>query len=482
MGEVSHRRWLRLAPPVSSNGLVNIAFCLASAEVFFIYRNFRMPDATLGSMSSPLFGSFVAVIVAVAMCFAMLALYMGFQIRVEEQSHLKVAALCSSLAPLGQLVVTRLLDQGWAYLPCIVITSIGCACFLPEMVKMLASTGVTNTVKCSIACCIVLLVAAPVSSIVPFEVFILIMCIFPAAIARCVSLWRTVALPLSEPKGEGQRLPWILLGTIFVASVMEGVVAGVDELEMTAGVKMVVFSAAYVGSALLMFATLLRFRVNFNGALYRQCIPLMAAGLAIFALEGALALNIGTLVFLVGRQLFVAVTLALVVYLVKYLGADYYLLSLGAAIGATLGSFVGSLLFNFVVESKAALAVDEILPGWFVALVVLVVLVASMYLMNASNVKTRWGMTAIDDSDERVGLTLEQSCRALGDQHNLTKRERELFALMARGKNRQAIAEQLFISEGTVKVHTRNIYQKMGIHSRQDLINLVEKTEESIKE
>ena len=54
--------------------------------------------------------------------------------------------------------------------------------------------------------------------------------------------------------------------------------------------------------------------------------------------------------------------------------------------------------------------------------------------------------------------------------------------LLARGKDKQAIAEKLFISEGTVKVHARNIYQKLGIHSKQELIRLVESTEESIRE
>jgi DNA-binding NarL/FixJ family response regulator len=102
--------------------------------------------------------------------------------------------------------------------------------------------------------------------------------------------------------------------------------------------------------------------------------------------------------------------------------------------------------------------------------------------MDASNTQTRWGMIAIDDSQESVGLTLAQSCQELASQHALTKRETEIAEQLVRGRDRHAIAERLFISEGTVKVHTCNIYQKLGIHSKQELIAMVEKIEESFKE
>jgi two-component system response regulator NreC len=52
----------------------------------------------------------------------------------------------------------------------------------------------------------------------------------------------------------------------------------------------------------------------------------------------------------------------------------------------------------------------------------------------------------------------------------LTRREREILALVASGLTNQQIADQLFISPRTVDTHRTNIMQKLGIH---DLANLV---------
>jgi two-component system response regulator NreC len=53
---------------------------------------------------------------------------------------------------------------------------------------------------------------------------------------------------------------------------------------------------------------------------------------------------------------------------------------------------------------------------------------------------------------------------------SLTRREREILALVANGLTNQQIADQLFISPRTVDTHRTNIMQKLEIH---DLANLV---------
>lgn len=58
--------------------------------------------------------------------------------------------------------------------------------------------------------------------------------------------------------------------------------------------------------------------------------------------------------------------------------------------------------------------------------------------------------------------------------NRLTNREREVFALLARGHSITYIAEQLFISESTVRTHVKHIYAKLGVHSREELFALVD--------
>ena len=52
----------------------------------------------------------------------------------------------------------------------------------------------------------------------------------------------------------------------------------------------------------------------------------------------------------------------------------------------------------------------------------------------------------------------------------LSKRELEVLQLLAEGLTNSEIAARLFLSLNTVKVHTRNIYGKLDVHSRTQAI------------
>jgi DNA-binding NarL/FixJ family response regulator len=52
----------------------------------------------------------------------------------------------------------------------------------------------------------------------------------------------------------------------------------------------------------------------------------------------------------------------------------------------------------------------------------------------------------------------------------LTPREIEIVEMMAEGLRNRAIGERLGISEGTVKVHLHNVYEKLGVDSRLELV------------
>lgn len=52
------------------------------------------------------------------------------------------------------------------------------------------------------------------------------------------------------------------------------------------------------------------------------------------------------------------------------------------------------------------------------------------------------------------------------DLHGLTGRELEVLRLVAAGKSNHAIAEDLVISDHTVRRHLQNIFRKLGMSSR----------------
>jgi DNA-binding NarL/FixJ family response regulator len=57
-----------------------------------------------------------------------------------------------------------------------------------------------------------------------------------------------------------------------------------------------------------------------------------------------------------------------------------------------------------------------------------------------------------------------------GAAETLTPRELEIVRMVAQGLRNKAIAERLSISEGTVKVHLHNIYEKLGVDGRLELV------------
>ncbi len=55
----------------------------------------------------------------------------------------------------------------------------------------------------------------------------------------------------------------------------------------------------------------------------------------------------------------------------------------------------------------------------------------------------------------------------------LTKRELQVYELVAVGMSRKDIAQRLFVSPDTVHFHTQNIFAKLHIHNRADIIRNV---------
>lgn len=69
---------------------------------------------------------------------------------------------------------------------------------------------------------------------------------------------------------------------------------------------------------------------------------------------------------------------------------------------------------------------------------------------------------------------IDDRCTVVAERYSLTLREREVCALMVRERSLQSIADETGITLNTVKTHALHIYQKTGVHSREELFKLIE--------
>jgi DNA-binding NarL/FixJ family response regulator len=71
--------------------------------------------------------------------------------------------------------------------------------------------------------------------------------------------------------------------------------------------------------------------------------------------------------------------------------------------------------------------------------------------------------------DDITDLRLQR----IAESAHLTRREKDVFHLLAIGHGRQYICERLVVSEGTARTHIKHIYRKLDVHSKEKLLKLI---------
>ncbi len=70
--------------------------------------------------------------------------------------------------------------------------------------------------------------------------------------------------------------------------------------------------------------------------------------------------------------------------------------------------------------------------------------------------------------------------QGIAGKYGLSPRETDVFVMLARGRSLPVIKKELGIATGTAQTHVRHIYEKLGIHTRQELLDLVEQEEQAL--
>lgn len=134
--------------------------------------------------------------------------------------------------------------------------------------------------------------------------------------------------------------------------------------------------------------------------------------------------------------------------------------------GWALGPLAGLLLGRF------ALLVGGLTPATVYACMLVAVL--AVFVAMGAVFNERVLMETMDILPLERRERFQDKCRLIIERYGLSEREGEIIIMFAKGRNLAYIQDELFISKSTVSTHRQHIYKKLGIHSQQELLDLVQ--------
>lgn len=297
-----------------------------------------------------------------------------------------------------------------------------------------------------------------------------------AALAIPFALFRLLAkliegFPKTRYYGHGQDAPLLFPTKFVVTSAVQGMASGVMFIALfffrgeADPLSVDVIGGQAIGVVLL-FATLFLFRLDFNRFIYKVAFSFLALGFLLVAL-GWGGVNTGIVVLGAGFCYLDLVLWSLGACLIKNMGlpAPWVASCPGAAL--FFGAIAGGLIGYTVLEGRPL--GDATVLGSFVACFLFAM---ALYLSSGDNLKYGWG-TVLPGESSFEADDLGGVVRFMATERDVTQRETEVMTLLVAGKSRREICDELTVSPDTVKTHVRSVYRKMGVHSRQELIDRV---------
>jgi DNA-binding CsgD family transcriptional regulator len=226
--------------------------------------------------------------------------------------------------------------------------------------------------------------------------------------------------------------------------------------------------------------TIVLLQRNSFGLIFRITLPLTAAGFLLLPLLGSGAGWIGAAIVGAGGTFFDILTwIALAEIAHRTSLSPIKVFGLGRA--ANAGGIGLGWLGSYLLLGTTARDPSPVL-GFSVGMVFILILTTTLILreddLPHGEAVPRTSLAAeagVPVPETRQGPGhWRRCCAAIAREHDLSPREEEVMVLLAKGRSMKHVEETLVISFHTAKSHANHIYRKLGVHSREELIDLVE--------
>lgn len=400
---------------------------------------------------------YIAVVVSVMMCGALL-------------SFLWIALADASLSTALGVALYGLGSLG---------VGAGTTCLLIEWGRVFGYLGPREVLFHGIVAMLLSALLVCVLSFLPLTVGQVLFVAIPIPLFAC---WRRAmgSLPrktlLEHGQGAVLRTPYKFLVTALLHGLALGVLLGGTVLQES-GLNSVLLNAlSFVVAALLLFVTAVFVKMDFNHLIYQVGFGIMATGALLIALWGGCP-AVGESVQFVGFCYVHLIMWGLCSYLTKTFDLPASWVIAWSTCCLMLGQLAGGAVASVLTQQQQAAHWVQVMA----TIVSFTLLMAALLMMSNRNLTTGWG---IAQPGTAVGVDggFDGALRAIVSEYGITPREADALSLLARGRNRKYISEELTVSEETVKSHASSIYRKLGIHNQQELLDVVESRAASLRD
>jgi DNA-binding CsgD family transcriptional regulator len=216
-------------------------------------------------------------------------------------------------------------------------------------------------------------------------------------------------------------------------------------------------------AAVLLFA---RNNRNFISIVCRLYLPMLA--LALFAIVPFITGDLKILIMHIGIDIFCLIYSLLLFAILLTTTSHTPSLSISSAtlLLIVLGS-VALLTFRGIEAGFLGSYQPQVCIALFTCVVALMLIAPDTQIW-----QTLMKHTTLENN--LSALSLQERCVALAKANKFTERETEIIPLLGRGYSASYVAEALVVAESTIRSHRSNIYRKLNISSREELLKLLD--------
>lgn len=293
-----------------------------------------------------------------------------------------------------------------------------------------------------------------------------------------LSLLRVSPEPLPHGTGARYTFPW---KPVLITGAFGFTAAFVDVALFAQGTLPHVLADLVAGLVLALAVAVMHAPVK-PVALVGISIALVAAGVLAVALFGAAAAFPSSLLVMLSYVTATFFTYALLANICRRHGVPSLWLFGCAAAARTVMDHVGGFA-NRAFPDLGQLAESPLDLAAMAAVGLAAIGVMLAVWLSERSFNSAWSVQAIDIRDGVPIVDPHEAllarCEHTAAAHGLTEREGDILVLLAEGRTYQQMSDELLLSGNTVKTHARHMYAKLGVHTRDEALALVNGTDDT---